>query len=555
MEFTPSSVDFKWLRESGMYDEKMLDEIEKNQTFESLKNPDMANKLRDEKIALPLLYACCRDNDHRLCEIYKYIGYEVQNNLKDIDLSRRILLNVESLDGIKKTPLARDEKLILECVTIRSEIVGHISDDLMKNGEFVGKLSEQGPAVVKEMVKKYPVETLIAENPSLANNPQFMAEAISKDVNAIKYADKEMLNNYDVFATSAKTNDQVASYMLEHIEEFGNEAIKGAKDGTTERVRIDTIDELKALLEKYGADGNRERQIRDQESQEREGFDLYRLKTLVQILKKDKKISLNENAFNIVLNSADLTKSDIERQLRENPELIISQEEFGALPTPDELRKILEKSQIEDKEAILERLEKYEKFYTMAKEHKSKEKEPKDKVEVPRETREERDERLRTVDTKSVATERFMKARKYIKEKETYRPKPEFLRGLLEESELKDDKEAIAWLKEYTKYYEQTKSNEQAQEKQQAKEQPNAESLVGAALILPNNTQGLDLLKSLGVVGKEEVALTPEQMEQQKADDLKSNEERETVVGKETQKRGIETLRAEKSEGKTGPGM
>lgn len=529
-----SDVKLKTLRENG-YDAKVLSAVE-GRKFEILKGNEV---LKDVNAARYLLYAVINSQETELYPLYACLENDVQQDLLGATYISNNILQTKP-EVIRDTPLAKDEIAILNNIDGKPEIAQYISEDLVKNSEFMNEMINREPATIREITKTYTIENIIAENSSLVNNPQFMAEAISKDVNAIKYADKEMLNNYEVFATSAKINAQVASYMLEHIEEFGCEAIKGAKDGSTERVRVDTIDELKVLLEKYGADGNRERQIRDQESQEREGFDLYKLKALVQILKKDRKISLNENALNIVLNSIDLTKADIERQLRENPKLVISQEQFGALPTPSELKQIIEKSQLEDKEIFVERLEKYEKFYTMAKEHKSKERKPKEKVEVSRETQEERDERLRTPDQEKIATERFIRARESIENKGRIIPS-ELLKRVLEKSELKDDKEAIAWLEEYTRFYEQQQEKTQEEVKEPMQEH-NAELSINTITIIASR-DGVEQVISYNQTQHDAIQLTPEQMHQLEVDLAARNVERENVQEVETPKRGIESLR------------
>lgn len=539
MEYNRSNVNFDWLRNSGMYDKEILDEIEYNNTFELLKKPDMENKLKDANFAEPLLYACYNTKNPELYEIYKCIGRGVQNNLGDPNLSRDILLYVREIEIIENTALSEDKNAILECVDKRPEIVEHISKELIATPDFAIQLVEKSPEVTKE---------LIAANPELVNNPTFMAKAISKDVNIIKYASKEMLNNYDVFAISSKENDEVASYVLEHIEEFGDKAIEGAKDGTVESLRIDTVKMLKELLEKYDGYSDVERQLKHFEAQDKEGKYPYKAKSLVQVILKNRLLRLDENELNKIFNIVDLDKELLERQLRENSELIISQEEFGALPTPDELKRMIEKSQVEDKEMFAERLEKYERFHTMVKEHKSKEKKPKEKKEVVRKTQEERDERLRTSEQDKIATERFRKARKYIEEKETYRPKPEFLRGLLEKSELKDDKEIIAWLEQYTQYYEQIHGRSDKQTQEQGKE------YVGEVRTMAFDFNQYAEIVNARISTKGEIPLSPELQKEIAEHGLPDNTRPENVQTQEQEQetaRSVTALRGQKENSRT----
>lgn len=538
-----SEVKLETLRENG-YNAEVLDAV-KGKKFETLKGNEV---LKDVNAARFLLYALINSKETELYPLYASIENDVKQDLLEATyISNNILQTKPEL--IKDTPLANDEITILNNITGKPEIAQYISEDLVKNPEFINEMINMEPATVREITKTHTIENLITNNPSLANNPQFMAEAISQDVNAIKYADKEMLNNYDVFATSSKENNEVANYMLEHTEEFGDNAIKGAKDGTTERLRINTVDMLQGLMDKYGDEGNLGRQIRNQQSREKED-DGYKAKSLVQILKKSRWAILDENELNVILNAAELRKVELERDLKQNSGLVISQEKFGALITPYELMQLIQKSQIKDKEAVLERVEKYQEFYTKAKEFKSKEKETKEKREVVRETQEERDTRLRTPDQILIATKHFNTARKCLEklqdkfnlnseytlgEKEKLYS-PENLKDLLDKSELKEDKDAIVWLEEYTKFYknQQEKINNKIQEY-------NAEQSVTMIAIIPSS-KGIERTILHAETASVGIKLSEKQLEQLNVDLKARNVERDNIKDIETSKRGREVI-------------
>jgi len=453
-ELNQAEVTFESLRETG-YNEEVLNAV-KNESFESLRGNEF---LKDIEAAKFILYACVNARVEMNYSIYAYLQEDVQMGLlSETNISNNILQIAP--DVIENTPLAKDENAILANVNDNPEIVKYISNDVVDKPAFVSELVDKSPEVAKEMLEKYPVEKLIATNPELATNPAFMAEAIARDVTVIKFANEEIRNNYDVFAKAAKENSQVADYMLQYIGSFGEEAVRGAKDGTTESVREDTVATLKEASEKYSGYDKLKKQMKGQESLEREGKAEYKLRSNVGIYVKARAsdIRANEEQINKIFNSIELTMEELRRELKDNPEVFISQTRYGALPTPKELKEMIEKSTLEDKEMFAERLAKYEKFRTMVKEHVSKEKEPKVKQEVVRETQEERDKRLRTTDTKSNFTKYFNNAREAIENKEKLFT-PEALIRYLQKSELKDDKEAIAWLEQYTQYYEQIPGN------------------------------------------------------------------------------------------------
>ena len=135
----------------------------------------------------------------------------------------------------------------------------------------------------------------------------------------------------------------------------------------------------------------------------------------------------------------------------------------------------------------------------------------------------------------------FDKARKLIEKKQRAYT-PEFLRRLLAKSELRDDKEAIVWLEEYTKHYEQMQQNNRAKEH-------NAELSVDIIAFSPEDRELgriMDCLETPPI----EVSLTPEQERQNKID-LDNRKNR--IAVKEEPKRGIETLRKQ-SEERIAPG-
>lgn len=454
-----ADVTFESLREAG-YNEEVLNAV-KNESFESLRGNEF---LKDIEAAKFILYACVNARVEMNYPIYAYLQEDVQMGLlSETNISNNILQTAPEV--IEDTPLARDESAILANVNDNPEIVKYISEDLSSNPTFVAELADKNPEVVKEMLEKYPVEKLIATNPELATNPAFMAEAIARDVTVIKFANEEIRNNYDVFAKAAKENEQVADYILQNVGNFGDEAIKGAKDGSTESLREDTVDILKEMIEKYSKYEKLAKQLK---YQEREGNDEYKLKSLVQLLAKSRVIRVDEEDLNKILNIVDLGREELRRELKENPDMLISQTRFGALPTPQELKEIIAKSKVEDKEMFAERLAKYEKFYTMAKEFVSEEKEPKEKREEVREIQEEKAVEL------SPAARHFNKAKESIEKKQELWT-PGLLKRLLEKSELKDDKEVVAWLEQYTQYYEQIPGKTKEEKEASLKEHANNE--------------------------------------------------------------------------------
>lgn len=350
--FDLSKVNFAELKESGVYSKELIESLER-ENFECLEMADVKDLCKNKEFIEPILYACINSRKAEMYQIYAHLEEGVQFQLlPDYNLSCNILQNAPEV--IKDTPLAEDEKTILANVNSKPEIVRYISNDLMDNPSFVSELAQKDPAVVQEMVENHPVDKLIAANPSLAKNPAFMAEAISKDINAIKFADKEMLNNYDVFKEAAMNNKEVIKYALQNSDEIGLEALNGIKDGATESLKEDV---LNSFTEEEREDKDIKRKIAFYNDENRNP----KLTARALSHRFEEKEHVTEADIEKLFNLAEMERIALQRKI-ENPEYVVVKEDMDELINYRALKGALDKSPLKDDERWLNKVKEQKKF-------------------------------------------------------------------------------------------------------------------------------------------------------------------------------------------------
>ncbi|MBE5812080.1 MAG: hypothetical protein E7314_00300 [Clostridiales bacterium] len=206
--FDLDKVNFNMLKESGEYDKDFIEALEQK-NFEYLERTDIKALCEKEKFVKPLLYLCINLGDVEMYKIYTHLEDKVKYELlNDYNLTCNILQTAPSV--IKGTPIAKDEKAILNNINNRPEIVKYISNDLMDNPVFVAELAQKEPAVVKELLEF-----------------------------AIQNSDKLDRNTLDTISNIAKNDAEKAAIDLidEHVknnEKSGFKDLKEYLDGQSE---------------------------------------------------------------------------------------------------------------------------------------------------------------------------------------------------------------------------------------------------------------------------------------------------------------------------------
>ena len=282
----------------------------------------------------PLLFAV-RNSEYGTYEIYKYYGEQLQK--ENLTIVTEII--VEEPDVIQDTSISDNAAIMIYLAQINPEVVMYMSEDLKNDGEFIEALCKTGDKdIIRYAASECNISEVLQDNPELANNPIFMGAAIKEDVTALAHVSEELKNNYDFIKEVAMENREVTDYVAEHTEEFGKDALKGARAAVETHFIKDATKDVKEAKQKL---------VEEKQKLEEQGKDE---KTSKEIEKKEKDLKSIE---------------DMMRKFEETPEEKKPRRAHWYLQA------------IKDKPEYayyIKELEKYEKIYIAEKEKEEKEK-------------------------------------------------------------------------------------------------------------------------------------------------------------------------------------
>lgn len=232
---------FEELRKNGKkygYTEKILSSLE-NGNFNCLNEIDL--EYRNNKAYMePLLYAV-KNSPFGTYEVFKYYGENLQT--QDLTMATEIVVNEP--DVMEGTAITDNPTLVLYFVNVNPEIVLYISEDLKNDGEFIEELCEKGnKEAIAYAISECNISAVIQDNPKLAQNPEFMKEAVKEDVTILEKAPEELRNNYEFMRDVTKNSREAIDYVVANTDKFGKEAIKATKETVTENVVTDIEQEV-----------------------------------------------------------------------------------------------------------------------------------------------------------------------------------------------------------------------------------------------------------------------------------------------------------------------
>lgn len=351
-----SKIKLDNLAETGLYDEELINSLQRGDY--GILNKLDNSKREDANFMFPILYSMINDpsiDKSDAYSAYEFCGDKLKRALvNDYNLSCDIMLYQPEL--IIDSPLAVEKNIILQNVEKNPDILKYVSPSLNEDHEFLSDLSNlNNREVIKEAINKFSAEKIISSNPALLQNETFMREAISNDISLLRYANKKMLNDYDLFKYVAENNKDALRYTAENSEKLGLEAINGVKDGALKALTEEVIDSfseeekqeksVKRSVEFLGSDKN---------------DDLLKARAFSHALNKRETVSQEE--LEELFNFAEVLRIALERKIEENPEYVVSQEDLKGLISHRELTNALDKSPLKDDEIWRKRVKEYNKF-------------------------------------------------------------------------------------------------------------------------------------------------------------------------------------------------
>ncbi len=219
-------VRFDDLQESGRYSSEIINEI-KQGNYRVLKNLLSIEDRKNKNFMEPLLYAV--KNEKATYAIYEYYDESLQY---DITLATEIVKVEPEL--IEDTPLSRQRDFILSVAEINPKVIQYMSQELKVDTTFTGELCKlQNTTITQYAASECKMPDSILQNAELSGDKIFMMQAILQDANSIEYLDDDLKNDYE-FMKEASKNKEVASYVVEHIDQFDEQGLTATKDAVFE---------------------------------------------------------------------------------------------------------------------------------------------------------------------------------------------------------------------------------------------------------------------------------------------------------------------------------
>lgn len=343
----------KDLEESGIYEQQLLEDLKKND-FRRLADLPIETRANIDYME-PLLFAV--RNDLNTFGVYKYYADNLQNNIK---LAREIVKDEPDL--IEGTIISRNKQFIIDNIEVNPQIIKYMSTDLKTDTNLIKKLSNtNNPEIKQEIAQNCEIALVIACKPYLSNDKEFMSVAIERDAQFLAYASDELRNDKQFLQETSSQNEEVIDYVVDNIQKFGLEGIKGVRESS----RDFTIKDCMTLIDEMSKNSKDNRYEKVKAKIQERGLDnIYTVRWVTAMAAQ--RDDTNPELLKKVLNYSILTMEKIKQDLTENGEMHISLDNMQQLITPLILNKLKEKLQLQSisiDDELQQKLDNYKVFY------------------------------------------------------------------------------------------------------------------------------------------------------------------------------------------------
>lgn len=346
-------ITIKDLEESGMYEQSLLKALTIGDFRELSALP--IEKRADRDYMEPILFAV--KNELNTFEVYKYYAENLQDN---VELASEIVLTEPNL--IDGTPISRNKQFIVENIEVSPELIRYMSPALKSDPNLIQKLSNiDNPEVKEEIAKNCEIALVIANNPKLSNDKDFMSSAMDKDVKFLEYASDDLKNDKEFLKEKSSQNEKVIDYVVDNIQEFGPEGIKGVRESS----RNFTLEDCINLIDEMAQNSEDERYAKVKNKIQERGIDdihTVRWVTAMAAQRDD----INPESVKKILNYSMLTMEKTKQGLTGKEEKQINPNDVQELITPLILNRLKEKLQLQGiniEEGLQQKLDNYQEFY------------------------------------------------------------------------------------------------------------------------------------------------------------------------------------------------
>ncbi len=346
-------VTIKDLEESGIYEQALLQDLNKGD-FSRLSELPIKTR-SDIEFMEPILYAVKNELD--TFSVYKYYAESLQDDEK---LAAEIVVVEPNL--IEGTPISRNKQFVMDNIEVNPQIIKYMSSALKSDPDLIQELSNINSQEIKqEIAQNCEIALLIARKPELCNDKNFMSIAIENDVKFLEYASEKLRNDKEFLKEKSSQNENVIDYVVDNIQKFGLEGIKGVRESSREF----TIEDCMNLIDEMAENSEDERYAKVKAKiQERGLDDVHTVRWVTAMIAQ--RDDINPETVKKVLNYSMLTMEKTKQDLTEAGEMQINLNNMQELITPLILNRLKEKLQLQGvniEDELQQKLDHYQEFY------------------------------------------------------------------------------------------------------------------------------------------------------------------------------------------------
>ena len=228
-----ANYTLKSLEESGLYSQELLSSL-KSKQFSALKKLP-STYISNPDFMLPLLHAV--KNELGTYEVYLYMGDNLQ---REPSLAKEILKDEPEI--FSSSPLSSDKLFILNNIQSIPNLANHMHPSLKADSGFIDELCQSvSPEIAKQIIEETQSSRM---SPSIDVSSELVNDAVVASIIAdpqnMDLLTEEQKNDYMFISDIVDQNPEAIGYIVNNIDEFGENGIRAATDGN-QRIIIDTF--------------------------------------------------------------------------------------------------------------------------------------------------------------------------------------------------------------------------------------------------------------------------------------------------------------------------
>ena len=220
------------LENTGLYSKDLIDSL-KSKNFSAIKNLSSEQR-SNSKYMYPLLWAV--KEEMGTFAVFSHMSEDLQS---DTYIASEVIKSEPEL--FAESPLSGNRSFILAHIQSIPNLSNYMNAALKTDLSFIKTLCEaSSPDVAKQILNNVNIEdpSILDDVPSYteaAVDAVIVAAVVSNPENLLDLSE-EQKNDYATLKEAARQNDKVIDFVVDHMEEFGSDGLRGIRESSEDAV-------------------------------------------------------------------------------------------------------------------------------------------------------------------------------------------------------------------------------------------------------------------------------------------------------------------------------